>query len=149
MEKSPAVLDSGLAQTPQAEATGLTTTAVGGAEVKMVEIPRDQYEEANEENRQRNFVDAIMQARAPQVEPPYVPPPVPHAVATQTALEMEAGRKRVAEFEASEAERLKVTEAHKNDKWADKGSTSVFRPASYVPDQRKGQGHVGGSNVAV
>lgn len=126
-----------------------TTTAVGGAEVAMVNIPKGVYEEAVEDNRQRKFTLSILEARTPTIVAPYVPPPVPEGIALQTQAEMEAGRKRVSEFEANEAVRRQVAEAHKNDRWADKKSTAVFRPGDFVPNQRKGQGNLGGRAAAV
>jgi len=62
---------------------------------------------------------------------------------------MEAGQQRVAEFEAQEATRREVHEAHKRDKWADKGSTPVFRPDDYIPDPKKGQGVIKASSTDV
>jgi len=100
------------------------------------------YDEAMELNRERDFRDAILAARAPLVKPPYVPPAPPPAMVEQTRLEMEAGRKRVMEFAAEEVARREAHERHKNDKWADKGSVEVFRPADYVPDQKKGEGNI-------
>src|SRR5262245_56041682 len=98
------------------------------------------YSEAAEVNREHDFIKAIMAARAPVEKHVYVPPPPPPAMIEQTLLEMEAGRKRVEEFQAQEAERLAAHERHKRDKWADKGSTPVFRPPDYVPDPKKGEG---------
>lgn len=135
-------------QSPSTEAPEPTVTAVGGAEVKMVEIPREIYENAVEDNRQRNFVHAILDARTPHQRPEYVTPPVPAGVAEQTRLEMEAGRKKVLEAEGNEAERKRVTEAHKNDKWQTQGKTeAVFRPGDFVPDPRKGQGANNGARA--
>lgn len=135
--------------TPQKAASEPTVTAVGGAEVHMVEIPRDIYETADEDNRQRTFTHDLLAARTPQDAPAYVPPPVPAGVAAQTKAEMEAGSKRVAEFAAAEKDRKAVTAAHSRDKWAEPGSVAVFRPGDFVPDQRKGQGNVGGRAVNV
>jgi hypothetical protein len=100
------------------------------------------YDEAMDTNREHDFVKAIMEARKPVATPEYTPPAVPPAIAEQTRLEMEAGRKRVMEFAGQEIERQEAHERHKRDKWADKGSVEVFRPDDYVPDQKKGQGHV-------
>jgi len=105
------------------------------------------YDEAMEVNREHDFVQAITAARRPPEKPTYVPPPVPPAVAEQTRLEMEAGRKRVMEFAAQEIERQEAHERHKRDKWADKGSVEVFRPPEYVPDQRKGEGNIKATEV--
>lgn len=107
------------------------------------------YSEASELNREHDFVHAILKAREPVHKPEYVPPAPPPAVVTQTQLEMEAGRKRVMEFAAQEIERQEAHERHKNDKWAQKPDTAVFRPDDYVPDQKKGQGNVGGTSTPV
>jgi hypothetical protein len=74
--------------------------------------------------------------------PEHIPPQVPPAIVEQTRLEMEAGRKRMMEFANAEIERQEMHERNKRDKWADKGSTPVFRPDDYVPDQKKGQGNI-------
>ena len=100
------------------------------------------YDEAQEVNREKDFVHAIMEARKPPEKPEYVPPAPPPAVLEQTRLEMEAGKKRVAEFAAQEEMRKEVHERNRKDKWADKGSVEVFRPDDYVPDPKKGQGNI-------
>jgi hypothetical protein len=100
------------------------------------------YDEAMDTNREHEFVHAIMEARKPPEVAEHVPPSIPPAIAEQTRLEMEAGRKRVMEFAGQEVERQEAHERHKRDKWADKGSVEVFRPDDYVPDQKKGQGNV-------
>lgn len=110
-----------------------TVTAVGGAEVEQTEIPRDIYDEAVEENRQRNFMEMLSMSRNPAPKPAYVPPPVAPQMAEQTRLELEEGRKRVLAAEEREDERKRITELHKNDRWADKPPESVFRPGNHVP----------------
>jgi hypothetical protein len=100
------------------------------------------YDEAMAQNREHEFIGAIMEARKPQEVKEYTPPQVSAAIAEQTRLEMAAGAKRVAEFAAQEAERQAVHERNKRDKWADKESVPVFRPDDYVPDQKKGQGNI-------
>jgi hypothetical protein len=100
------------------------------------------YDEAMAQNREHEFIGAIMEARKPPDVKEYTPPQVSAAIAEQTRLEMEAGAKRVAEFAAQEAERQAVHERNKRDKWADKESVPVFRPDDYVPDQKKGQGNI-------
>jgi hypothetical protein len=100
------------------------------------------YDEAMAQNREHEFIGAIMEARKPPEVNAYTPPQVPAAIVEQTRLEMAAGAKRVAEFAAQEAERQAVHERNKRDKWADKESVPVFRPDDYVPDQKKGQGNI-------
>lgn len=107
------------------------------------------YADAEEANRIRDFEAAIVASRTPLPVPEYIPPKPAPAILEQTRLEMEAGKKRVAEFAAEEATRREIHEANKRDKWADKGSVEIFRPADYVPDQRKGQGNVGGTSTDV
>lgn len=136
------------AMAPEA-ASEPTVTAVGGAEVHMVAIPDAIYDTAQEDNRQRTFTHELLAARTPQEGPAYVPPPVCKGILDQTKAEMEAGAKRVAEFAEAEIGRKIITDAHKNDKWVPQGSVPVFRPGDFVPDQRKGQGYVGGRAVNV
>lgn len=107
------------------------------------------YEDAVADNREHDFRHAILEARRPPDPPKHVPPTMSPAVAEQTRLEMEAGAKRVAQFEAEEAARRATHDANQKDKWADKGSVEVFRPADYVPDQKKGQGNVGGTEAPI
>lgn len=141
-----AAIPAAVAETPAPEQT---TTAVGGAEVQMTEVPKAVYDEAVEDNRQQTFVTSILEARAPKIITPYQPPPIPVGVAAQTAREMEAGRARVAEFAANEEIRKKVAEAHRSDKWgSEQKSTPVFRPADFVPDQKKGQGRLVGGQTS-
>ena len=107
------------------------------------------YSEAAEQNREHDFIQAILEARKPPEVPVYVPPVPSPAAAEQTRLEMETGRKRVMEFASQEIERREAHERHKRDKWADKGSISVFRPDDYVPDQKKGQGNITATSVTL
>jgi len=100
------------------------------------------YDEAVEQDREFDFIKAILAARTPPEKPVHIPPTPPPAVVEQTRLEMEAGKKRVMEFATEEISRQEAHARHRADKWADKGSTPVFRPDDYVPDQRKNQGHV-------
>jgi hypothetical protein len=100
------------------------------------------YDEAQDINREHDFVKAILKAREPPPVPEHTPPQVPPAIVEQTRLEMEAGRKRMMEFAGEEVARQEAHERHKRDKWADKESTPVFRPDDYVPDQKKGQGNI-------
>lgn len=114
------------------------TLAVGGAVIlDHVEVPDDIYNEAVEDHRQFCFAEQIGIARQPAPVKEHVPPPVPPAIAAQTKLEMEAGKARVAECAANEVERKRITEAHKNDRWADKPPEQVFRPGNHVPDPKR------------
>jgi hypothetical protein len=103
----------------------------------LQQFSKETMEQAENENMARNFALSMQAARNPEVVP-YTPPAVPKAIAESTRLEMEAGRKRVAEFE--EMERLRPKPAPVQDPHAG-SSTAIFRPADYVPDQRKGQGN--------
>jgi hypothetical protein len=78
-------------------------------------------------------------------EPPkvYVPPPVPERIAENTRLEMEAGRKRVAEFAEQQANRPQPAPPPPSEGT----NTAVFRPNDYVPDQKKGQGNVASASA--
>jgi len=104
---------------------------------------KDLQEQAENENMQRNFMLSMQQAQRPEVKP-YTPPEVPKQIAETTRLEMEAGRKRVAEFAALEQARVRIVPQH--DPSAGK-TVPVFRPADWVPDQRKGEGHVAGNSA--
>lgn len=123
------------------------TTAVGGGEVAMVQLPRDFIDLAEAENMKRDFTHALLTARNPPPKPEYRPPALSDGMVKQRDLEMAAGRQRVAEFAANEEHRKRIHEAHQNDKWQNPGANvSVFRPNDYVPDQKKGQGYVGGGS---
>lgn len=117
-------------------------TAVGGAVVPYTDVPKAIYDEAQEDHRRYLFRELILEARLPsQVEhAEAAPPPVPPAIAEQTRLEMETGRKRNEHYAGIEAQRLKMVEAQKKDQWADKPTEQVFRPANYIPDPRKTPG---------
>jgi len=82
--------------------------------------------------RRDDFVAKVL-ANRNKVEPVYVPPPVPQAIATQTQLEMAEGAKRVA----------LATEAQKNRPVPKRDpsqgtSTPVYRPKDYVPNMKQG-----------
>lgn len=90
---------------------------------------------AENDDLKRDFTLKVLAARAEQDKPEPTPPPVAPRVAAQTLAEMEAGRK-MNEHHAALAARRPVRPPE------DTGTTSVFRPEDYVPDQRKGQGGV-------
>lgn len=126
------------AQTPAPEATAeaVPEPAPSKEPIWSPELERmamAEYQQATNENISRNFLTALAAARSPKVNV-YTPPPVPPAIQENTRLEMEAGRKRVAEFEAMEALRPKRPVEPVN-------SVPVFRPDNYIPDPRKNQGH--------
>lgn len=85
------------------------------------------------------FRDKILEARKPKPEP--APQPVASRILEQTALEMELGRKMNEHHEALRANRPQVVRT-KREILAEGSSVPVFRPHNYVPDQRKGQGHI-------
>lgn len=100
------------------------------------------YQEAEEENRKRDFVHAILAARVPDNVQPTAPtqPPIP-AVSAQTKLEMEMGAAQVAKNAAEQVNRPRP-------KPQDNGTmVPVFRPDDYVPDIKKGQGVVASSSA--
>jgi hypothetical protein len=86
----------------------------------------------SEELRQ-DFLKRVAVARYKE-DKPYTPPAIPERIAENTRLEMEAGKKRVDEFAAMEASRPRPKPQ------VDQGTTAVFRPDDFVPNQKKGQG---------
>jgi hypothetical protein len=114
---------------------------INQADDAVQQFSRDLMERAESENLARNFA-LSMQAQRNPVVVPYVTPAVPPQIAENTRLEMEAGRKRVAEFEALEAARPKRAPDPTQG-----GSVAVFRPGDYVPDQKQGQGLVAGNSA--
>lgn len=120
---------------PVIERSAPTADVPAGRSVSA-EPSKELYLEATDDNAKRNFVEQVFAARNPEVKP-YVAPPIPPRIAEQTRLEMEAGRRRVADFEAQQASRPQRPVE------PDGTTTAVFRPADYVPDQQKNQGHVG------
>lgn len=128
----------------EAESPPVTTEVLASAEPsELVQVSslddmaaRELYEVARRDNVARDFTHDVLAARH-QPEPVYTPPPVPTFIEQQRAAEMEAGRKAVAKRAAEDEARgyhHKPPEAT--------GSVAVFRPADYVPDPKKNQGHV-------
>lgn len=70
----------------------------------------------------------IEQRNAPDPTPP-APPPIPPRIMDQTRAEMEAGRARVARFEAQEAARPKQAPPSEKEGLM----TPVHRPGDHVP----------------
>lgn len=91
------------------------------------------HAEANRENQKRNFVQQVLAARTQPPEPVYDAPVAPRII-EQTNAELEAGRALVAKNEQLQA-------ARRPPQAEPEGSKPVFRPADYVPDQKKGQGN--------
>jgi hypothetical protein len=92
--------------------------------------------EAARENDKRDFFLKIHNARQPAPEPVHTPPALAPRMVDQLNAEIEAGRAMVAKNEA------RAPRAHHVQHPADGKVVPVFRPADYVPDQKKGQGHV-------
>ncbi len=160
---------AGLVQSEPISASPVEAAPVQSADVPLVQVAglqddvRVKVGEVNhpelvaEATRQRKTHDEMARMESDAIkrafyeklsarqEPPkvYVPPPVPERIAEATRLEMEAGRRRVAEFAEQQANRPKPAEPHPSEGT----STAVFRPADYVPDQRKGQGTVASASA--
>lgn len=93
--------------------------------------------EAHRENQKKDFYDKVMAARHPPQEPEAPPPPLAPRVVEQTNAELAAGRALVARNEELAASRRpRAADATEGT------NKPVFRPADYVPDQKKGQGNV-------
>lgn len=88
------------------------------------------------EAEKKAFVEKVMAARKPE-EKPIVVQPVSPAMVKQREAEMAAGRRMNEHYE-------QFHKAHPQPKGPvdDTKHTAVFRPADYVPDQKKGQGNV-------
>jgi len=128
----------GLGEDVTRTVTEINQPAAVAAAQDVQNFTRDVQEQAENDNMQRDFMVAVAAARNPEPKP-YTPPPIPERIAEATRLEMEAGRRRVSEFAAIEAARPKPQPQ------AQPGNatmTPVFRPADFVPDQKKGQGNI-------
>src|ERR1035437_2416817 len=86
--------------------------------------------------RRDDFVAKVL-ANLNKVEPVYVPPPVPPAIAAQTQLEMAEGAKRV----ALAAEAQKARPVPKRDP-SQGTSTPVYRPKDYVCNMKQGTNEI-------
>lgn len=106
------------------------------------EIDPVEYRAAENENRKRDFVEKVLEARKPNPEPTTLAGPVPPRVMEQTLAEQNAGRACVAKHEEHYARHPmpRADEAKTN--------TAVFRPADYVPNQKKGQGYTQARTLA-
>jgi hypothetical protein len=129
LEGQPAKLPPSLAPiTPVATIEKTKPEVLVVEPVFVPEYPKDLYTEAQIENEHRDFNQKLIEARAIREKPEYKPPPVPPAVIEQTRLEMEAGAKRVAEFEQMKKEQKAL--ARVPDKWEGK-TVEVFRPPDF------------------
>ncbi len=88
------------------------------------------YDEAEVEALRHNFTAQWTKAQEPP-PPPYKPPPVAPAVAEQTRLEMEAGRAKIAEWEARKVQHPRPA--------PEQTSTAILRPEDFVPNMNQGQ----------
>src|ERR1019366_3700757 len=109
-------------------------------DVAQEAFTRDQLVHAENDNMKHDFMRAVLKARNPEVKE-YVTPPVPPRIAQQTLDEQAAGRARVQHFE--ELEKLRP----KRPVEANGTMTPVFRPADFVPDQKKGEGLLASNSV--
>lgn len=90
--------------------------------------------QAEREQQKREFFEKVMAARQKDApKDPAPPPPIPDRIRAQIEAEKAAGRKAVAHHESLAVKRVPPPPVK---------SDAVFRPADYVPDQRKGQGYV-------
>lgn len=98
--------------------------------------------DALRENIKRDFVQRVMEGRRKQEAPPPPVQPMPPRIAEQTLLEQKAGAAQVARAAEHQA-------AHGGPRPNTDGTTKpVFRPADYVPNQKKGQGYLNSRNVS-
>ena len=99
------------------------------------EDTKETFEEKRQEHldaQKQAFTDLIRKARQPERVIEYKAPPISERVAQQTKDELAAGRAASQKIAAQHAARPRpVTPS---------GMVPVLRPASFVPDQRKGQG---------
>jgi hypothetical protein len=157
-EQNPEPVPTGLLETPKTVLTDLAPDAVKAPDAPLVQaaglgddvrakVPelnqardavkeaftRDELAHAENDNMKREFMQAVLRARNPEVKE-YAPPAVPPRIAQQTLDEQAAGRERVAHFVELEKSRPKrPVEANGT-------MTPVFRPSDFVPDQKKGEG---------
>ncbi len=97
------------------------------------------HAQAHRDDEKRDFTLKVLEARAPVNTEPVEMPVIADRILEQTRLEMEAGRK-MNDHHASLA-------VHRPPPAPDKGTTAVFRPEDYVPDQKKGQGNIVARNL--
>lgn len=132
-----------------AEAEPVEQIAEGAPDITapVTPAPKSAHEIAQEKEAARlakleadkkAFVERVMEARKPE-EKPVVAQPVAPAILKQTQLEMAAGARMNKHFEQFHAAHPQPT-GHVPA--PGEKTTSVFRPADYVPDQKKGQGYV-------
>ena len=90
----------------------------------------------------QDFTRRVLEARNPEVKPPSPQPVAPRMLA-QTQLEMELGAKMNTHHAELRAKGPTPRALSKNEATM----TPVFRPADYVPDQKKGQGYLTGTRT--
>lgn len=143
------VLDQYAAQ-PAPKAAEPVTAAVTAEAPKVAEQPlvdpklmEALQKEANRENDKIDFMAKVMRAREPNPKDlPAPPPPVAPRVVEQTNAELAAGAAMVAKNTALAAKRVPPPP----DK-SEGTSVEVLRPARYIPDPKKNQGHLGARPV--
>lgn len=101
------------------------------------------HNEASAQNDKQNFLRAIQEANKPPPEPQQFAGPVPLRVAEQTKAEQAAGAALVARQAEIDGQRP----PRPKDPYFQGTNTEVFRPGSFVPDQKKGQGYTQARNL--
>lgn len=140
------------------EAANAQAQAAQGAQVPEEQEKSDPKlnarEQADAEHAQATrarideFTQRVRQANRSEA-PIHVPSPLPERIAAQTQAEMAAGQKLNEHFANLQhtAPKRKIIHNPKLGLRTEGTSTPVFRPADYVPDQKKGQGNVGARPV--
>lgn len=140
VNEAPTVADLIGAADPDAPITFAVTAGLDSMNHQEL---KDLFSDAENENTKFDFARKLLAVRmeGEKLDAPRPPMAVPPAIAEQTRLEMEAGRAAVAKHAADRLNRPRPQPEEQP------GTVSVFRPEDYVPDQRKGQGHVGARPV--
>jgi hypothetical protein len=120
---------------PAAPAAPIQSSALDAAAAK------EQARVTQLENEKNAFYKAVLEARQQNVPAAIVVPPIPERILAQTELEKAAGAAAVAAHAAAQGRRIIAATALPTDGTM----TPVFRPADFVPDQKKGQGNVSGT----
>lgn len=128
------------ADVPLVQVAGLGADVTTKVEEIVQQFPIEVQRAAENENLKRDFMEKVAAANRPE-DKPYTPPAVPIRIAEQTRLEMAAGAQRVAEFEAQKASRPQPKPQQ------DGTMTPVFRPADFVPNQKKGEGLIASASA--
>lgn len=117
--------------------------AIPAARPVLFQVP-DEPPKTEAEQRKEAFVARVMEIRNKPVANVVLAPATPRQL-NQTQLEMAAGQRAVARHQQQEAARPRPVVKPDPTQGT---TTPVFRPADYVPDQRKGQGHVKAQTIA-